>query len=232
MKRIATLLFLLIFSAGFSQKTFSLKIKTDDKPSPHGFSYWMEYCIKGEGEIQYQTLHLSNPDVATGLKPGTYKVSINSVFNHSVSKPIKIKKNTKLNFTGLNSIYSFVPNGICLSERMKESDTVFVIYNTNGGANISFEKIALVKNGGKYIAIQFKGMTDEVFQQMEGSDSFLKALITFEKTAQKLHSPKAITAPQAGITTICLKHELNNLIIPGNWDGFDNLKSIWFLTEK
>src|SRR5438132_279876 len=99
--------FLLLNIPFFSQnKRATLQIKTDDKPSMHGFSYWQEIKISSKDTSFSASLHRSNPDVFKNLKPESYTVTISSLFNHIVSK--KILFNTKtpvIKITGLSAFY-------------------------------------------------------------------------------------------------------------------------------
>src|ERR1700758_1734395 len=132
MQKILPFFFLILFcNQVFAQdNTFSLEIKTDDKPSQHGFSYWQQIkLVSKDTSFTYQ-LHTSTPDVIKNLKGGTYKIAVSSMFNHYVSKKIVLNKKTPaLKFSGLSTYYVKPKTNTLLSEKLKLNDTLFIIYS-------------------------------------------------------------------------------------------------------
>jgi len=80
--------------------------------------------------------------------------------------------------------------------------------------------------------LQYVGLSNELFQEMQCNESALKELIKFETEGKKAHSPKAETAPKAEVYTVALNKEIISFIVPGEWRGLDSLKGILFLVEK
>ena len=90
--RLFFILFVISFSAISQTKRVELQIKTDDKISVHGFSYWQQVNIKSVDTSFSLSLHKKNPDVISNLKAGNYTVSVTSVFNTQVSKKVSLQK--------------------------------------------------------------------------------------------------------------------------------------------
>ncbi len=210
--------------------TYTLELSTDDKPTVHGFSYWGEVKITSKDTSFYYALHSSKPDKIEGLKKGIYKVTCTSVFNHSVSLSIELgkKKVSKLKFKGLNSFYKKAPEIINLTERLKNNDTLYIVFSSNHSGILAYEKLGIAKKDGKYTAIQFKGLTSDVFQEMGITDAQFNQVIKFEFQAKKLISNPACYAPE--IYTMELKGE--TFLFSDNtcsWKGLDNLKGSLFV---
>jgi hypothetical protein len=225
------LCFISFFS--FSQSNLlSLQIKTDDKPSLHGFSYWQHIKVVSKDTSFVCHLHTGNPDVIANLKPGTYKVAVSSVFNHYISKKIELNKKTPLiKFAGLAAYYSKPKTNANLSEKLKLNDTLFVVYS-NTKNDSAREKIAITKTKYGYTAIQYIGISNEIANAMMiTAETYNKFVPKFETEGKKNNSPKAETAPPANICSIELNKELITFIIPGKWDGFDNLKAPLFVVQ-
>ncbi len=220
-------------SSLFSQNNLlSLQIKTDDKPSLHGFSYWQQIKVVSKDTSFTYRLHTANPDIIKNLKPGTYKIAISSLFNHYISKKIELNKKTPLlKFAGLAAYYTKTPATSNLSEKLKISDTLFIIYSNNQNESLK-EKMGITKTKIGYTVIQYKGITNEVFQEMMVNEATYKAVIKFETEGKKANSPKAETAPVAEVYSVELNKELTTFIVPGQWDGFNSLKGILLLVEQ
>jgi hypothetical protein len=217
----------------FSQNNLlSLQIKTDDKPSLHGFSYWQHIKVVSKDTSFVYHLHTGNPDVIANLKPGTYKVAVSSIFNHYISKKIGLNKKTPLlKFSGLAAYYFKPKTNANLSEKLKLNDTLFVVYSNTQDENAK-EKIAITKTQNGYTAIQYAGISNEVVHYMMiSAETYKKFVPKFETEGKKNNSPKAETAPLANICSIELNKELVTFIIPGKWDGFDNLKAPLFVVQ-
>lgn len=217
----------------FSQNNLlSLQIKTDDKPSLHGFSYWQHIKIVSKDTSFVYHLHTGNPDVIANLKPGTYKIAVSSIFNHYISKKIELNKKTPLiKFSGLSVFYTKPKVSGNLSEKLKLNDTLFVIYS-NTKNDSTREKIALTKTINGITAIQYNGLTNEIVQHMIITDAtYNKFVVNFENECRKKNSPKAETAPVAEIYTIELNKTYSTYIVPGEWKGIDLLKAPLFVVQ-
>ena len=219
--------------SAFSQNNLlTLQIKTDDVPSVHGFSYWQKIKIVSKDTSITCRLHAANPDEIKGLKPGTYKIAILSVFNHNISKKIEVNKKTPLvKFTGLGAFYSKSKTDINLSEKLKLNDTLFVIYSNTQNDTIR-EKIGVTRTKDGLMAIEYKGLSNEILQYMFINETTYKFVVSFENHCKKNSSPKAETAPAAEVYTIELNKALNTYVVPGDWKGIDRLKAPLFVVQK
>ncbi|MGZ3902832.1 MAG: hypothetical protein ACXVC6_04005 [Bacteroidia bacterium] len=229
---------ILIFAAflcgnAFSQNArCSAQVKTDDKPSLHGFSYWQYIKIVSKDTSFLYRLHTSNPDVIQNLKPGSYKIGIVSVFNHYLSKKVEVNSALPaVKFNGLVTYYQKPKPAGNLCEKIKPGDTLFVICSNTANENEK-EKLAVTKTKNGYNAIQYKGISNEIVQQMLFKPEVFNAIIKFETEGKKANSPKAETAPVAEVCTIELNRATEVFIVPGKWDGFNNLKASLFAIEN
>lgn len=233
MQKIVFFCLAVISASSFSQNNlFSLQIKTDDKPSLHGFSYWQQIKVVSKDTSFTYRLHTANPDVISNLKPGTYKVAVFSIFNHHISKKTELNKKTPLlKFTGVNAYYFKPKTNTNLSEKLKLNDTLFIIYS-NTQDEKTREKMGIVKTKNGYTVIQYTGISNEIVQTMMVSDATYKHVIKFETEGKKANSPKAETAPVAEANTLELNKEIVTFIVPGTWNGFNNLKATLLLAEQ
>ncbi len=225
--------FIFLNCALFSQsKRLALQIKTDDKPSLHGFSYWQQIKISTKDTSFTVPLHRSNPDVFKNLKAGTYSITVSSMFNHQITKKVALNKKTPLTkIKGLAAFYSKAPETAQLSEKIKLTDTLYIIFSTTQNESAK-EKLGITKIKAGYNVMQYKGISNEVFQEMQISEATYKTVIKFEADGKKANSPKAETATIAEVYTIELNKAISTFIVPGNWDGMNSLKSILLLVEQ
>lgn len=225
-----TLFFISVLVWG--QQRLSLSLKTDDKITMHGFCYWQELQVRSKDTSFTTRLHRGNPDEIKGLKAGTYTLTAFSVFNGKVTKKVELNKKTApVNWKGLQAFYKRVPEKESLSEKLKLNDTLFILYNSSADESVK-EKIGITKTAAGYKAIQYKGIGQEVQQEMQFRDEFFKDVVAFEANGKKANSPKAETAPKAEIYTLALNKEIISFIIPGQWNGLDNLKAKLFIVEQ
>jgi hypothetical protein len=211
---------------------FQIQITADDKESIHGFSFWNEIKVVSKDTSFYYSLHSYTPDTVTITKKGIYTVSCKSVFNHSISKSVEIKKKgkTKIKLQGMRDFYKHAPEAINLTERVKNMDTLIIICST-GNPAISYSKIGIVKKDGKYIAMQFKGLTDDIFQVMQISDLQYAEVIKFEAIGKKLKPNPSCETPET--YTIELNREIFSFVDTScQWHGFDVLKAVLFILER
>jgi hypothetical protein len=231
--RLFFLLLIVSFSIEAQIKRVELQIKTDDKISVHGFSYWKELKIKSTDTSFSYPLHTKNPDIIPNLKTGNYTITITSVFNTLVSKKANLqKKITLLKFTGLATTYHKaldVPN---LTEKIKLHDTLYIIYNTPRNDESNHVKIAITKNKDGFAAILYEGLTSTVFSTMQFNPDLYKHVVEFETSGKKANSPKAETTDNKEVYTIELNKETTSFIIPGTWGGLDKLRAILFIVQK
>ena len=226
------LFFCFIYFSLNAQKRADLQLKTDDKISVHGFSYWQNIHISSKDTSFTVALHKKNPDVLPHLKLGTYTISIQSVFNTSVSKKISLKKNPTLaNITGISTAFHKVSDTTFLTKRLKANDTLFIIYSTSQNS-IENQKIAIVKTKTDITAIMYDGLTNQVFSYMHCSPNLYEHVINFENDCKTHSNPKAETAPNKDICTLALKKEITTFIIPENRNALDKLKAILFAIQK
>jgi hypothetical protein len=199
----------------------------------HGFPYWQELSVNSKDTSFTYRLHQGNPDVIRNLKPGTYQLTAVSLFGHKITQKTTLSNKTegKVAFKGLQKFYKRVPADQNLSEKLKLNDTLYVLYSSSADENVR-EKMAITRNKQGYKAIQYKGIGNEVFQEMQFKDVLYSTVINFEKDGKKANSPKAETAPKADIYTIELNKEIVSFIIPGDWGGLDKLKAVLFIVEQ
>ncbi len=213
----------------FQQSNYSLLISTDDKPLENGFTYWTEVKISSKDTSFYYALHSRNPEKLEGLKAGSYTVTFTSVFNHSIVKIVELgrKKQTTVKVKGLKKYYTKAPELVNLSERLKDGDTLYIIY-TSLNVGIAYEKIGITKKGSTYTALQFKGLTSDVFQDMQITGDQYTAVNKFELEAKKL-KPNS-NCNKAGLYTLALNQELYSFTdVSCTWHGLDNLKGVLFM---
>ena len=163
MRIILSVFFILTFCILFSQKSFSLQLKTDDKTSVHGISYWKDVKIIGA-----DTIILLNSDELpekkiTGLKKGTYTIIFISLFGQQITKRVSVNSDTfvKAKLEKLNKKIS----PLVFSSKIKKGDTLYIIHNATG--KIPGDKIAVTNSGGKYFAINYKGLSSEIVIKRE-----------------------------------------------------------------
>jgi hypothetical protein len=221
-----------ILYLGLTAQRVSLSVKTDDKITMHGFCYWQELQLKSKDTSFTYKLHSGNPDVIKNLKPGTYTLTARSLFNNVLCKKVEVNKKTPLvKFKGLQAYHKRMSDGKNLSEKLKLNDTLYILYNSNAN-EADREKIAITKTAQGYKALQYRGISNEVFQDMQFKDEFYKDVIKFESEGKKANSPKGETAPKAEIYTVALNKELVSFIVPGEWGGLGKLKAMLFLVEQ
>ena len=209
-----------------------MQIKTDDKISIHGFSYWKELKITSKDTSFTYPLHTKNPDVISNLKQGNYTVTISSVFNTRSSKKVALqKKSTLLKFTGLPMVYHQNLDGIKLTDKIKLHDTLYIIYSTTK-EGASSEKLGITKTENGYTAILYDGITNIVFNYMMITPNQYKYVVEFETDLKNKNAPKAETAPVKEIYTIELNKEISTFIIPENNNGIEKLKAILFIVQR
>lgn len=227
-----TLLNFLCFYLFSQSGELSLQIKTDDKPSLHGFSYWQQIKVVSKDTSFTYKLHTGNPDVIKGLKTGAYKIAVASVFNHYISKKIELTGKTPLlKFTGLGAYYVKPKTTAPISQKIKLNDTLFIIYS-NTKDETERAKIAVTRDKNGLKAIEYNGLSNEIFQHMYISDDTYKFVTNFENECKKAHSPKAETAPVAEVYTIELNKVYNTFIIPGEWKGIGRLRAPLFVVQQ
>ena len=227
------LFIILSFSVKAQTKRVELQIKTDDKISVHGFSYWKQLQIKSADTIFSYPLHTKNPDVIPNLKAGNYTITVVSVFNTQVRKKVNLQKKTTLvKLTGLANIYHKTPENSTITEKIKLNDTLYIIYNTPRNDGDNNVKLGITKNKDGFAAILYEGFTNTVYTAMQFNADLYKYVVEFETSGKKASSPKAETTDNKEVYTIELNKEVTSFIIPGTWGGLDKLKAILFIVQK
>ncbi len=162
--RLFFLLLVFAFSVKAQIKHIELEVKTDDKISVHGFSYWKELNIKSADTAFNYSLDTKKTKIIPNLKADNYTVTITSVFNTQISKQVTLqKKNTLLKFTGLVTTYYKAPDKQNITEKIKLHDTLYIIYNTTRNDENNNVKLAITKNTEGYSAILYEGLTNTVY---------------------------------------------------------------------
>ena len=227
------LLLIFSFSVKAQTKRVELQIKTDDKISVHGFSYWKELKIKSADTFFIYSLHTKNPDVIPNLKPGNYTITVASVFNTYISKKVNLQKqSTLVKFSGLATTYHKAPESQNITEKIKLHDTLYIVYSTPRNEEDNAVKVAITKNSEGYMAILYEGLTNTVFAYQQFNSNSLKQVIDFETSGKKLNSPKAETTDNKEVYTIELNKEISSFIVPGTWGGLNKLRAILFIVQK
>ena len=228
-----SILFFLSFSLLAQTQRVELQVKTDDKISAHGFSFWQQLNIKSADTSFSLPLHKKNPDVVSNLKTGNYIVSVTSVFNHHASKKINLqKKSTLVKLTGLSAVYHKEEGVINLTEKIKLNDTLYILYNTSRNDENNNVKLGITKTNTGFTAILYEGLSPMVFSTMLCPNDLYKNVIEFEKAAKNANSPKAETTDNKEVYTIELNKAYHSYIIPGTWQGLDKLRAILFAIQK
>jgi hypothetical protein len=230
MRRVQLLFFLfsLISLPLFQQGNYQLLLKADDKMTSHDFSYWGEVKVKSADTSFYYALHSVTPDIINVTKPGSYTITCTSVFGDAIVKKVNVKKpSTKVKVKGMKSWYKPAPALINLSERMKNNDTLFIVYSTPY-PNYYYEKIGVAKKDGKYYAIQYKGLTTDIFQTMQITEAQFAAVKKFELLSKELKAGNECLSP--AVYTLELQKEIYNFTDRScSWDGFNSLKGVLFM---
>ena len=225
-------LFLISVSILAQTKRVELQVKTDDKISAHGFSYWQQLHIKSADTSFSIFLHKKNPDIISNLKAGNYIVSAVSVFNTHIDKKISLqKKITPIKITGLANVYHKETETTNLTEKIKLNDTLYIIYSSPRDINAPI-KLGITKTNTGFTALLYEGLTAKVFSSMQCPNDLYKYVVEFETLAKKTNSPKAETTDNKEIYTIELNKAINTFIIPGTWQGLDKLRAILFAVQK
>lgn len=216
----------------FSQGRINVSVAPDDKITMHGFCYWQELFVKSKDTSFNYKLHSGAPDMLKNIKPGAYTLYASSVLGNRVKKKVSVSaKSGVVKLKGLGSFYKRVDATVNLCKKLRSGDTLVILYSSTSNES-DREKIAVTFNKiTGYKAIQYKGLTNEVLQEIGFREAVFKDLIEFEEKGKKANSPKAETAPQASVYTICLKKEIVSFIIPGD-EGLNGLKAKLFIIEN
>lgn len=234
MKKVVFSFCLIAISMQFFAQTkrHSLEVKSDDKPGAHGFSFWQQVKINSKDTSIVASLHGNKPTVLKNLKAETYTVTATSLFNHHIQKKVELNKgNSFIKLSGLESFYTKVPTTTNLSEKIKLNDTLYVIFNSTANENTK-EKIGVTKTKTGYTAIQYVGISNEVFQEMQINETSYKAVIKLETEGKKASTHKTANEQTSEIYTIELNKEITTFVIGGQWNGINGLKAVLFLVEK
>lgn len=230
MSKLLIILFSLISLLGYSQATKKITLKTDDKTTLHNFSFWLDVKVKSADTSFFYALHSNKKDVIEVLKEGKYTLTFNSIFGDKITKEIVIgpKAKYKLKVKGLNAMYGKVPTINNFSDKLNAGDTLYFIYSTTG-SDIAFEKMAVTKlPNGRYKAMLFKGLTDEVFMEY-GCDENTFSVV---KSTEKLLKEKKTGNLAPDIYTYCLRNAYYSIADPScNLKALDRMKARLFLVE-
>lgn len=222
------LFFISVF--GYSQATKKITLCTDDKTTLHNFSFWLDVKVKSADTSFFYALHSNKKDVIEVLKEGKYTLTFNSIFGDKITKEIVVGKKSKykLKVKGLQATYGKIANTNMFSEKLNSGDTLYFIYSTTGH-DITFEKMAVTKlPNGRYMAMLFKGLTDEIFMEY-GCDEETFSVV---KTTEKLLKEKKTGNLAPDIYTYCLRNAYYSIADSScNFKALDRMKSRLFLVE-
>lgn len=215
---------------GYSQATKKITLCTDDKTTLHNFSFWLDVKVKSVDTSFFYALHSNKKDVIEVLKEGKYTLTFNSIFGDKITKEIVVGKKSKykLKVKGLQSTYGKIANTNMFSEKLNSGDTLYFIYSTTG-SDITFEKMAVTKlPNGRYMAMLFKGLTDEIFMEY-GCDEETFSVV---KTTERLLKEKQVGNFAPDIYTYCLRNAYYSIADPScNFKALDRMKARLFLVE-
>jgi len=215
---------------GYSQATKKITLCTDDKTTLHNFSFWLDVKVKSADTSFFYALHSNKKDVIEVLKEGKYTLTFNSIFGDKITKEIVVGKKSKykLKVKGLQSTYGKIANTNMFSEKLNSGDTLYFIYSTTG-SDITFEKMAVTKlPNGRYMAMLFKGLTDEIFMEY-GCDEETFSVV---KTTERLLKEKQVGNFAPDIYTYCLRNAYYSIADPScNFKALDRMKARLFLVE-
>ncbi|MBK6835886.1 MAG: hypothetical protein IPG89_17110 [Bacteroidetes bacterium] len=167
----------------YSQTSKKITLCTDDKTTLHNFSFWLDVKVKSADTSFFYALHSNKKDVIEVLKEGKYTLTFNSIFGDKITKEIVIGKKAKykLKVKGLNAMYGKVPTTNNFSDRLSNGDTLYFIYSTTG-KDVALEKMAVTKlANGRYMAMLFKGLTNEVFMEYGCDENTFSVVKSTEK---------------------------------------------------
>lgn len=215
---------------GYSQATKKITLCTDDKTTLHNFSFWLDVKVKSADTSFFYALHSNKKDVIEVLKEGKYTLTFNSIFGDKITKEIVVGKKSKykLKVKGLQATYGKIANTNMFSEKLNSGDTLYFIYSTTG-SDITFEKMAVTKlPNGRYMAMLFKGLTDEIFMEY-GCDEETFSVV---KTTERLLKEKQVGNFAPDIYTYCLRNAYYSIADPScNFKALDRMKARLFLVE-
>lgn len=232
MQKLFSIIFIcsLFYSVNLSAQNKKVILKTDDKLSRHGFSFWFDVQVKSADTSFYYLLHSQKKDVFEVSKPGTYTLIFHSVFGHTHTQSFVVgdKKSVKVKVKGLAKAYSEVSTTMTLCDKMQANDTVYIISSTAGA--IEYEKLGVVKLAdGRYKALQFVGLTTDVFQEFTVSANEFEQIINIEKNV-KLLSIKSSCAPN--VYTIMLRRQYYTTLDKSCLEKtIDLMKAVLFLIK-
>jgi hypothetical protein len=219
-----------LFNFGIAQTSKKITLCTDDKMSLHNFSFWLDVKVKSADTSFFYALHSTKKDVIEVLKEGKYTLTFNSIFGDKITKEIVIGKKAKykLKVKGLKSTYGKVPEINNFSDKLSTGDTLYVIYSSSGN-DIAFEKLGITKlPNGRYMAMMYKGLTNEVFLEY-GFDEETFSVVKSTEKKLKEKRPKTC-APD--IYTYCLRNAYYSIQEPScSFKAIDIMKSRLFLVE-
>ncbi len=214
----------------YSQTSKKITLCTDDKTTMHNFSFWLDVKVKSADTSFFYALHSNKKDVIEVLKEGKYTLTFNSIFGDKITKEIVIGKKAKykLKVKGLNAMYGKVPTTNNFSDRLSNGDTLYFIYSTTG-KDVALEKMAVTKlANGRYMAMLFKGLTNEVFMEY-GCDENTFSVV---KSTEKLLKEKKTGNLAPDIYTYCLRNAYYSVTDPScNFKALDRMKARLFLVE-
>jgi hypothetical protein len=218
----------------YSQTSKKITLCTDDKTTMHNFSFWLDVKVKSADTSFFYALHSNKKDVIEVLKEGKYTLTFNSIFGDKITKEIVIGKKAKykLKVKGLNAVYGKVPTRSNFSDKLNVNDTLYFIYTSQlieRPFEKLFEKMAVTKlPNGRYMAMLFKGLTDEVFMEY----GFNEETFSVVKTTEKLLKEKKTGKLAPDIYTYCLRNAYYSIADPScNLKALDRMKARLFLVE-
>lgn len=230
MRNFLSILLISISSFAYAQTSKKITLCTDDKTTLHNFSFWLDVKVKSADTSFFYALHSNKKDVIEVLKEGKYTLTFNSIFGDKITKEIVIGKKAKykLKAKGLNAMYGKVPSINNFSDKLTAGDTLYFIYSTTGN-DIAFEKMAVTKlANGRYSAMMFKGLTDEIFMEYGCNEETFSVVKSTEKQLKEKKSGKL--APD--IYTYCLRNAYYSIADPScNFKALDIMKARLFLVE-
>lgn len=156
MKKIFLLLFVFL-NIGLNAQQASLQVQTDAPVSMHGKSFWKDLYVSSADTNFVASAFDPNPDFL--LKPGSYKITAVSWFNHQFSQTVQLKSGESKLFVlkGLKSFYKNDKSKKCITKSWKTGDSLFIVYNVAGWTKPGIDRFLFIK--------QDKGIRAQIFSQ-------------------------------------------------------------------
>ncbi len=173
-----------VFSAFCQQDSNQLIIKISPNKLGKVHEYWKNVQVVSDDTIINSSFTKYDSLMVDSIPLGTYMVNLKSVFNHLLSKPVIIEKDTckELEFDEAKNFYSIISGGVNFCQTMEVSDTLIILYNEQGSFSKATGKIQIIKQADASWNVQLCNFhTGELLKERQiGNTQFIE-IIKFEK---------------------------------------------------